>query len=332
MKQNQIVGPSIAGPQVNQTLDSLVSGLVGAVQQFNQENGPPLNERTVRLAFANGVYLAIRNPEALANLVPELCAAGVTGGQETEAVVAGFDGFECRDDWIAGAGDIVTGVWRSGGRGADDPVRLVLFAVFAGITVATQLPDVAKEFESRWGDLNSESRFLASRLIWWRGNDWKPEHAPFVEFAVGFYEPGSCELGLVAGGVRDVLSVARAFSDPWRLGLWAEAGWFAGQKVGATMPEQFAALINKLPDGTLANYAGLYRRTVLATAAPDGIVRPEAATLRYFGSTANDVYARTFCCGNQPRFIARAAYDFAFWMGMLSTRPIPRAHTERALA
>ncbi len=35
------------------------------------------------------------------------------------------------------------------------------------------------------------------------------------------------------------------------------------------------------------------------------------------------VYARAFCCGDQPRFIARSAYDFTFWMGLLSTQPIP---------
>jgi hypothetical protein len=323
MKLNsQSVGSGVAGTQVNESMCRLARGLLACVHEFDHDSGPPLFERLVRLSFANGVYLAIQHPEALVTLVPELHAAGVTGGREAKALLSGFEGFDSRN-WLASAGDIVTGVWRSGDRDADDHVRHVLFAVFAGIAVGAQLPDVAKAFEGNWGELNCESRFLASRLNWWRENDWKPAHAPFVEFAAGFYETDSVEQRVLAGAMREMLVIARSFSNPWELRLWAESGWFAGRKLSAESPEVRRELFGDVPPDELATYFDLYARCVIATAAGDGTVRPERAALRYFGTTAKDVYARALCCGDQPRYIARSAYDLTFWMGLLSTQQMP---------
>ena len=86
-------------------------------------------------------------------------------------------------------------------------------------------------------------------------------------------------------------------------------------------------MIAELREGLLEEVVELYRSCVLTTTAPDGSVRPERVALRFFSLRRGRDYAEIYCRGEQPRLIAHAAFDFCFWMGVLSTQPIPRAVT-----
>ena len=327
MKQNTTF-LSTTSTEVSETLDKLARGLLDAVTQFDLENGPPVHERTVRLAFANAIYLHVTHPDDAASLLAELRDAGVTDDRGDGVVVAAFEGFAGGDGWITEAGELLAKLWADvPGDRSDDvaAVRAILFAVAAGLVVAIRFPEVAKRFEGRWNDLNSETKFLAARLIRWRLSGWVPQHPAFVEFTAGFYKAGSLEQRVLTRSVAGVFEVACGLSDTWSVTLWSETGWRDGRRVAEEMPETRRELIADVPPADLAVYLRLYQLCIVETAARDGTVRPERAALRYFGVTARDIYARTFCRGDQPRFIARAAYDLTFWMGLLSTQPIPVA-------
>jgi hypothetical protein len=153
--------------------------------------------------------------------------------------------------------------------------------------------------------------------------DWQPREEPFLEFTRGFYVEGSVEVEEISSAVREVLPFALALSDSWSIRLWTEMGWLAGRKVGTERPELLRRLIEELSPEVLRQQVSWYRDSVLGTTTPDGVVQPVRATLHYFGWATNDRYARSLCRGDQPRYLARAAFDFAFWMAMLGTQPIP---------
>jgi len=127
----------------------------------------------------------------------------------------------------------------------------------------------------------------------------------------------------MGAAIAAVLPTALRLPDPWSLGFWADAGWTAGRRIVTEQPQTLRELAAELPPGLLAGFADMFWRTVVATAAGDGAVRPERAALRYFGVAERDVYARAHCRGEQPRFVVRAAFDFTLWMALLSGSPIP---------
>jgi hypothetical protein len=330
MKQDsQIFGGTAVGvAAVN--LEGLATGLACCVVQFDQDNGLSVIERTVRIAFSNGVFLALRHPGDAATMLDQLKEAGVPYGRDVEAIIEAFQGFQCEGNWVAVTGEKLDSLWGPEARGAEclpEGVRRILFALFAGLYTSARIPEVAAAIDG-YADqptgLNYESRFLASRLIAWRHTNWAPVAQPFVEFAAQFYAPGSKESEVICGAVGEVLMIAVTLSDPWSVKLWAETGWWAGRKIGTQQPELMREMFAEVPKEDLLHYVGLYQRCVLATLSASA-VKPERAALRYFGLTGRDVYARALCRGDEPRFVARAAYDFAFWMGLLSTQPMPSA-------
>ena len=86
-----------------------------------------------------------------------------------------------------------------------------------------------------------------------------------------------------------------------------------------------APRVAELREGLLEELVELYHSCVLTTTALDGSVRPKRVALRFISLRRGRDYAEIYCRGDQPRLIAHAAFDFCFWMGALSTQPIPRA-------
>lgn len=320
MKQNSEFGlPPSFIPGIPPLLEGLAVGLLRCDEHFKQEIGPHPDDRCCTLAFGNAVYITIKNPEAAAELLSEFLSAGYPG--DREAVVSAFRSFVCHDDWVARLGEILAALQpraHDEASGVASVVNRVLFSAASGLVVAQQLPEIARLIEKASSDLNSESRFLAGRLHAWSETNWQPAVPPFIEYVSGFYEPKSKEREVLTQAMEEVLRVALSFSDPWKLGVWADSGWYAGRRIVATMPDVVRDLVAEVPAAELAAYADLYRQCVLSTAANDGTVRPERAALRYFGITARDIYARALCCGDQRRFVARAAYDLTFWMAICS--------------
>ncbi|MCX6953049.1 MAG: hypothetical protein NTV51_12920 [Verrucomicrobia bacterium] len=328
MKQNTQPSDGIVAGVTAANLAGLAQGLVVCVVQFERNDGLSVIERAVRLAFGNGVFLALRHPGDAASLLAGLQEAGVPGG-DADAAVEAFRGFRCRRAWIATVGDRLATLWGVGGRsleGADEGIQFTLFALFVGLLVATQLPDVASDIDDHSdgpNGLNVESQFLASRLLSWRRTGWQPVAQPFVEFASGFYSVGSKECEVVPAAMGEVLAISPTFPDRWAVKIWAEAGWWAGRRIGEQKPELMRELFADETQNVLEQYLALYLLCVLETLSDGDAVRPERAALHYFAITGRDVYARAVCRGDQPRFVARAAYDFTFWMGLLSTQPMP---------
>ena len=44
---------------------------------------------------------------------------------------------------------------------------------------------------------------------------------------------------------------------------------------------------------------------------------------KYFGEHPDADLARCYCTGGEPRRLARLGFDFAFWMGIFASHPVP---------
>ena len=304
-------------------LADLATALVVCAKEFDADDAPPLIERVTQLAFANGFYLTVKHPEDADQLLAELDILEITGGVDRSALVEALHVLLLGDAWLRAIGEKLGPFVQD----RPDDLRPILFGFFAGIHVAKSLPNYAKLMDGQWSSFNTETKFLYARLIRWRLTDWKPDQPPFVEFMAGFYTTGSMVGRVMVGSSKDVLAGARSLSDCWRLRVWAETGWEGGRQGVRHQPEHIQSMIAELREGLLQEFVELYRSCVLTTIAPDGSVRPERVALRFFSLRRGRDYAEIYCRGDQPRLIAHAAFDFCFWMGVLSTQPIPRSET-----
>lgn len=318
MKQNQPLEV-----QSSSRLANLANALVECAKEFHADDAPPLIERVTQLAFANGFYLTVKNPEDAEKLLAELDILEITGGVDRSALVATLHVLLIGEAWLRAIGEKLSTFVQD----RPDDLGRILFGFFAGLHVAKSLPNYAKLMGGQWDSFNNETKFLYARLIKWRLTDWKPEQLPFVEFMAGFYTSGSMVGRVMVGSSKVVLAVAHSFSNCWQLRVWAETGWEGGRQAVLHQPEHINAMIAELREGLLQELVELYRSCVLTTTAPDGSVRPERVALRFFSLRRGRDYAEIYCRGDQPRLIAHAAFDFCFWMGVLSTQPIPRAAT-----
>ena len=300
----------------------LSRALVQCVEDFEIEGGPVPVERATRLAFANAVYLTGKFPDDAARLRREFESNCVVAAAGLEELEAGLRDFRFDAGWLARIDGLLNRVWASLPAPEDRFNGRIIFGFIAGFHVAGKLPDFLKGAVESGSALESESRFLASRLLRWRTNDWRPRHEPFVEYMAGFYKDGSVVQNLIVGASREVLWVLRMLSDPWGLKFWAEAGWGAGRFAVAHFPDDVRKMVSDLGKGDLPLFIELYRSCVLRSAGGDGTIRPEKAALRFFALRHGRDYAAIYCRGDQPRLIAHAAFDFCFWMGILSTQPI----------
>jgi hypothetical protein len=213
--------------------------------QFKKCAEKRILERTIRVTFSNAVYLSLKYPDDSTALLSLLAKHGFPRSGNIRTITRAFRGFRCQGDWPASIGDTLHRLWTREERGEKQREEM-LFALFAGLIVADQLPLVRRQIENEWRTLNAESRYLTSRLNSWRLTQWAPERAPFLEFALEFYNSGSVEQRIISDSIAEVLGVALALSDPWAVKLWADTGWAAGRRVGVHFPDTFRALLDEL--------------------------------------------------------------------------------------
>lgn len=306
----------------------IANALAVCLQEFDSDEKLPISVRAPRLAFANALNLAAMYPEDATRLRAEFGTFVMTA-EELERLDAGITSFSFTGNWIQSICDILEDLSsRAKPRGADVLQRTTL-ALLAGVQAAERHPEFAQEITKQSAATDSESQFLATRLVQWRLSNWSPAQPPFVEYMASFYQAGSTARRVMVGSAKDVWSITRALSCPWDLKIWSETGWNGGRRGVKHYPELIRQMVSDLAEGELAKFTELYRACVLKTIAPDGAIRPERASLRFFALRYGRDYAGIYCRGDQPRLIAHAAFDFCFWMGVISTQPIAcKADTE----
>jgi len=168
-----------------------------------------------------------------------------------------------------------------------------------------------------------ENLFLSALLYFWSDHGFEPYAPPFVEFAATCYNPGTVERQVMRKAVAEIYPIAKALNNPWSVPFWVETGWNGGRNLAKNHPGDCRALLQEAgPDG-LKGCQWLYQTYVLGTARSDAEVQIERATLRFIGERKDPDLARCYCTGREPRRLARVVYDFAFWMGIFASQPVP---------
>lgn len=317
MKPNQF--PALESPAVP---SQLARALVACLQDFDSEELPSIPDRAARLAFANVVYLYANEPEDAAELRSRFGAAVLTD-ESAAQLDSALSAFRFEGAWLDTLGDTLDRIWHARRRAEEDALDRIIFSLQAGLRAGEKHPEFVQKMAETSAALNSESRYLASRLLAWRRTNWEPQQEPFVEYMASFYTPGSVLQRVMVGSSKEVLSIVRSLSNPWDLRVWAETGWHGGRRGVKHHGEMVRLMIGELQEGELKTFTGLYRSCVLTTVAPDGAIRPDRAALKFFSLRYGRDYAAIYCRQDQPRLIAHAAFDFCLWMGVISTQPVP---------
>jgi hypothetical protein len=295
---------------------------------------PPYENFTHNLAtigFANGVRLSLHDANRAAKLEAILAAEAIPAGDGLVGLTADvIAAFSAEADWAIGINRFLSERWR---RSADyapsiepheELLRRILHGIRFGLLVAMESPETAQKIEEPiTATLGCENRFLSLLLYYWRDNDWKPNALPFVEFTASCYEPGSMQQRMIRYAVSEIHPFAKALNQPWRVSFWAEMGWSGGRGFVRNNPKECTALLEEVGLETLQVRHAFYQQHLLGTARSDGEIQIERATLKYFGEHPDADLARCYCTGGEPRRLARLGFDFAFWMGIFASHPVP---------
>jgi hypothetical protein len=207
----------------------------------------------------------------------------------------------------------------------------ILHGVRYGFQFANKFPEAAQPLAERTEGMTLEHHYLSKCLYLWRRTEWNPVGAAFLDFASAFYPWGTLYHRLMFDQFAEVLPFARVFEDRWRLGLWAEMGWSRGQAFPRNRPNYCRDVLKSIAPETLQDWHQLYEDCVIRPAGPSSEIHIEKATLHFFGTHAESDLARSYCTGHEPRRLARAAFDFAFWMGVFAKVGVP-SPAERSVA
>jgi hypothetical protein len=334
MKENTTVEPSSDLQSGRPVSDLQITA--GALARFFEEFGiyqdERFGERAAALAFLNGVAFGASCADEVASLEERLTAEGALADAEVDDLVKAIAALplaegECGGE-IRRLLDHRVVATAEGPIGSRQPACAILGAVHVGLRVSRTQPETAKRLAELWGRLTREIQFLTTRLPTWSGNGLRPRHAPFVEFVAFCYPRHPIERQVMCTEILEVLPVAEHSSDPWDARLWMTLGWAKGRAFARGYSEMCRKLLEEAPADELRTCHRLYEEFVLGTALPGGEIRIERATLAYFAGVQDGGYARLYCSGEQPRFIARVAFDFAFWMGIFSVFPVPLREAE----
>jgi len=315
--------PRLISTELAQIADNLA--------HFAVEFGVTIYDELATIGFANGVRLRIHAPNGAAELEALLAAAESVPPDEElvgliPALLADFLG---EGDWTRGINRFLRERWRLWTDDAspiephEEALLRILHGIRFGLLVARRSPETAHRIEQQTETLGFEQRFLSQRLDNWSDSDWKPSGLPFVEFTASFYDPGSIQQRIIRNAVSEVLPFAKALSKTWSLSLWIEWGWSGGRGFVRNNPKDCKALLAEVGQDHLKMSHEFYQRWVLGTVRSDGEVQIERATLKYIGDHPDPNHARCYCTGGEPRVLARLGFEFAFWMGIFSSHPVP---------
>ena len=325
MKSNRLALTLTEDPRTNASAVEIASSLLHSFEQFGIVRDAAFAKRSSVIAFTNAVVLAKGKPDETARLFAIVAPSEI--GRDLIRTAAGALASVVSDDdaWVGNLRECLSLHWsQSCGANKADAVRQeTIFGLAVGLEVAASHAELAELIFKRTCQLGDENRFLAARLVNWTGNGFRPRVAPFIEFLAGLYLNQPIERDVICPEAEEALACAQLLPDPWRLAFWVEQAWTRGRRFSQKQPGVLRQMLIEAPQANREFTLKLYRELVLNAADANGRVDIERATLAFFGRSEGGRCAVEYCTGDQPRKLARLAFDFAFWIGILSAIPLP---------
>lgn len=329
--------PELTLPRLSSILENLADSFSRFALEFGLNYNDSFGPRLAAIGFANAVILTVQEPLNADRLEVLLAAESVPPNEELEDVAQAFvTSYKEEKDWSHEVGLFLQKEWRISADnvpdiayGLETQLR-ILHALRIGIIVARQSPETATSLMEHHKELMAEHRFLCDLLYYWSDNDWEPYAPPYIEFTNNYYKPGSAEQRIIRGFVAVIYPVAIAMDEPWKLSFWVEMGWSGGRNLARSHPKDLQLLLTETAKSELQSCQWIYQTYVVGSAATNGEINIERAALRFIGGQKDPSLARSYCTGSEPRRLARAIYDFAFWMGIFASQPVPIVEEEKA--
>ena len=312
-------------------------GLIHTAAVFGIEPDERFIERVACIAWANGValvrhdyFLAAKVAQQLAQSLEagrttsqRLCveiAALMTAAVEPYAAIRGY--YETTQ---------FTRTLKLQRPFDTDRIRqLVGEAALAGLLSRGLSLAVYQSLRARIASCQWEQTFLSNRLIYWASDKGLPLNHPFVELAVFCYQSRPLERNLlctaIAAAVPDILE----HENPWAVEHWLPAGWKDGVVTAKFAPDELVAVIEEVTPVNREFNLMLFKECVVATYLPERKADLSAAFERYLNDHKPYSFSEVEVREANPRLVAWAAYDFAFWMAVISERPDLLTLTEEA--
>jgi len=303
----------------------IASCLLYSFEQFGIKRDGNFAERSSVIAFANVMVLVKGEPDETPKLLDVVKHAGV----ERDLICATADALAAAvsddDSWVGHLRKCLSLHWsQSKNTALAEPLsQQIIFAIAVGLEVGANQGALTEIVYKRICQLGDENRFLAARLANWAHNGFRPRVAPFIEFVAGMYLDRPIERNAVCSAAEEALLSAQLLPDPWRLSFWIEQAWARGRRLVDRQPDLLRQLLLESPHGDRSYSLELYRSLVLKPTGSNERVDIERATLEFFALTEKGRCAVEYCAGDAPRKLARLAFDFVFWMGILSAMPLP---------
>jgi len=325
MKTNRLSQSSQEETSNVATASEIVSNLLQFAELFGIARDSDFAQRTCAVAFSNAVMLGKSSPEDAIRLTQIL--APTSAEDEFSRMVAQSLASEVSDDdaWVT---SLARNLSRHISQATDIATRSteaqqIITAISVGLEAGARQAELTDLVSRRVSILGDESRFLAWLLFNWAHNDFRPFAEPFEEYVLAYYPDLPIERRVFRVEARETLVCAKLLPDPWRLSFWVEQAWTRGRRFVEKHPDVLKQLLIESPQGNREYTLKLYRSLVLGANEPSGRVDIERATLAFFALTEDGGCAAEYCAGRQPRKLTRLAFDFAFWMGILSAMPLP---------
>ena len=197
----------------------------------------------------------------------------------------------------------------------------LLWAMAWGACAGRMDSAYAERTVDRYEKLSTENRFICSRLPAWALEDYEARNAPIIEFFEQHYRKTPIEREVICSAAYETLRAASLLRDPWDLMFWAQTGWSRGRLYAKT--DTCRMLFEEAGPAALQGCRTLFQDCVLETTR-SGEIQLEKAVHQFFATSHSGVFAQVYCRGEERRVLVQAAFDFSFWMGILSALPLPR--------
>lgn len=303
----------------------LADGLIHVARVFGFADDERFVERVAALAWANAARLVSTEYWRASALAPKLAESLEVGRTETQKLC-----LEVAAAVASSGGDPLSGIRHyyqevRHCRGIDpsqadasDVIRqLVGEAALGGLYSRALGGEAYRQLVAQIGPVQRETFFLTNRLRFWARNSGVPRFHPFMEFCAAQY-PGDVERELLCTAFERRLPTIAEAENPWELDHWVTPGWRDGVIVSAFAPDLVQELIAATPPGSWASTRGLFQENIATKTAPNE--RPDIARgfAQYVAEHSPGGLADDAICTENPRLLAWTAFDYAFWMGIVS--------------
>ena len=326
---------SVVLPRLSTQLENLADHLAWFALEFGITDNPDFAPRLATIGFANGVALRRHDREGAARLDDLLVSDDIATSADARAALLQFtQEFSGEVSWTKEVYQFLQQQWALSPDGSPEQetrlmLRLrILHGIRFGLMVEPENPEVAKKFPGLVETMWVENQFLSRCIVAWADHAWAPVAPPFVEFTASCYIAGSKEQRVITAAIAEMLPAAKNLNTPWDFPFWVETGWNSGRRFARNRPDDCKALLKEASRDNLNGCHHLYRTYVLDTARSDGEVQIVRAILKWFGECKSPEFARCYCSGREPRRLARIGFDFALWMGVFASYPVPAVTPE----